>query len=433
MCSSDLAQDMIRDTEIEDTLKTFASPAWQAAGLSPSDLHIWLIQDPTLNAAAVGGQNIIINSGLIIAAQNPNEIIGVLAHETGHVAGGHLVRSREAMAQSMVPAFISIGLGVLAMAAGAGEAGAVLVPGAGEFAQANYVRHTQVQESSADQAAVQYLEDSGQSGRGLIDFFNHNLRQYEFQTRRMPAYMMTHPYTSDRVEALRQRVTTQPHYDAVDTPDNIRRFQLMQAKLIGFTESRGQTLARYPTSDVSEPGRYARAVAYYRSSELAAAQGELNALIAAEPNNPYFQELMGQILYENGRAADSIPFHRRSVQLAPNQPLLLTNLGRALTDGGGRAGAQEAVGLLQDAVRIDPDNAFAWRELADVREQLGDTALAQLASAEQNFATGDFPAALSFAQRARQTLPPNTPSFQRATDITIFAGQEVQQHPDRHP
>ena len=112
---------------------------------------------------------------------------------------------------------------------------------------------------------------------------------------------------------------------------------------------------------------------------------------------------------------------------------MLTNLGRALADGGGRAGAQEAVGLLQDAVRIDPDNAFAWRELADVREQLGDTALAQLASAEQNFATGDFPAALSFAQRARQTLPPNTPSFQRATDITIFAGQEVQQHPDRHP
>lgn len=420
------AQGMIRDAEIEDTLRVYTSPLLSAAGLEPNDVHLYIVQDPTLNAGVSGGQNILINTGLLIAAEDPNEVIGVLAHETGHIAGGHLARSAEAMQQSMRPAFISIGLGILAMAAGAGQAGAVLVSGAGQFAQANFVRHTQVQESSADQAAVEYLEATGQSGKGLIDFFNHNLRQYEFQVRRMPPYMMTHPYTSDRVEALRQRVTSQPHYEATDTADNIRRFEFMQAKLIGFTQTRGQTLARYPLSDTSEPARYARAVAYYRSSELPLARTELEALISAEPNNPYFQELMGQILFENGRAAESIPYHRRSVELDPNQPLLLTNLARALTEGGGRAGAEEAVQLLQQAVRIEPDNAFAWRELASAREELGDRALAELASAEQNFAIGDYAAALSFAERARRELPQNTPSFQRATDITIFAGQEVQ-------
>jgi predicted Zn-dependent protease len=425
------AQGMIRDAEIEDTLRVYTAPLLRAAGLEPDDVHLYIAQDSSLNAGVTGGQNILINTGLIIAAENPNEVIGVLAHETGHIAGGHLARSNEAMQQSMRPAFISIGLGILAMAAGAGDAGAVLVSGAGQFAQANFVRHTQVQESSADQAAVEYLEDTGQSGKGLIDFFNHNLRQFEFQVRRMPPYMMSHPYTSDRVEALRQRVTAQSHYEATDSADYTRRFEFMQAKLIGFTQTRGQTLARYPVTDVSAPARYARAVAYYRASELSLARGELNALIAAEPNNPYFQELMGQILFENGRAAESIPYHRRSVELAPNQPLLLTNLARALTAGQGQDGAQEAVQLLQQAVRIEPDNAFAWRELAAAREELGERALAELASAEQNFAIGNYAAALSFAERARRELPQNTPSFQRATDITIFAGQEVRERSEQ--
>ena len=429
--SSASAQSLIRDAEIEDTLRVYSTPIFRAAGVEPNDVHLFIVQDSTLNAGVTGGQNVLINTGLIIAAEDPNEIIGVLAHEAGHIAGGHLARSSEAMQQAMRPALISIGLGILALAAGASDAGAALIAGSGQFAQANFVRHTQVQESSADQAAVEYLEASGQSGRGLIDFFNHNLRQFEFQVRRMPPYMMSHPYTSDRVEALRQRVTSQPHYDAVESEDTMTRFRFMQAKLISFTQTRGQTLARYPTSDSSQPARYARAVAYYRASELPLARQEMGALLEESPDNPYFQELMGQILFENGRAAESIPYHRRSVELAPNQPLLLTNLARALTAAAGRAGAEEAVQLLQQAVRIEPDNAFAWRELAAAREELGERALAELASAEQNFAVGNYPAALSFAERSRRELPRNTPSFQRATDITIFAGEEVRRQVER--
>lgn len=422
------AQGVIRDAEIESTLRAYADPLFVAAGVAPEDVHLFLVQDNSLNAGVTGGQNIMINTGLIMAAENPNEIIGVLAHETGHIAGGHLARSREAMEQSMRPAFISIGLGVLAIAAGAPQAGAALISGSQQFAMANFVRHTQVQESSADQAAVDYLERTGQSGEGLISFFNHNLRQYEFAVRRMPPYMMTHPYTSDRVEALRQRVSQQEHDDAPDTPDNIERFRFMQAKLVGFIQTRGQTLARYPVSDTSQPARYARAVAYYRASELENARAELSALIAESPNNPYFQELMGQILFENGRAAESVPFHRRSVELAPNQPLLLTNLARALAAANGRAGAEQAIPLLQQAVQIEPDNGYAWRELATAREELGQRGLAELASAEQNFSVGNFPAALSFAERARSSLDRGTPSFQRASDIANFAGEEVRRH-----
>lgn len=421
------AAPLIRDAEIEATLREYATPLWQAANIRPEDVHIYIVNDNSLNAFVAGGQNIFVHTGLIMAARNPNEIIGVLAHETGHISGGHLARSREAQQQAMAPMLISIGLGVLAIAAGAPQAGAALIGGSQGFAMGNYVRYTQVQESAADQAAATLLEDSGQSGRGLISFFNNNLRQYEFQQRRMPPYLMTHPFSSDRVEALRQRVEAAPHRDAEDSAENIQRFRFMQAKLVGFIQSQGQTLAKYPLSDTSAPARYARAVAYYRVSQLDQARAELNSLIAEDPRNPYFQELYGQILFENGRAAESVPYHRRSVELAPREPLLLINLARALDTAQGRSGTDEAITLLQQAIDIEPDNAYAWRELATARDLRGEEALAQLASAEQNFAMGDYGAALSFAERARRTLPHNTPSFQRASDIVTFAGEEMRE------
>lgn len=419
------AQSLIRDAEIEETLRVYTTPLLEAAGLNPADVDLYIVNDPSINAFVAGGQNIFMHTGLILAAETPNEVIGVLAHETGHISGGHLARSREAMNQALGPMLISIGLGVLAIAAGAPDAGAALIAGSQQFAMSNFVRHTQVQESAADQAAAQYLEATGQSGRGLITFFNDNLRPYEFQVRRMPPYMMTHPYSSDRVEALRQRIEGSEHYATLDNEDYLRRFRFMQAKLVGFIQTQGQTLARYPLRDTSQPARYARAVAYYRVSDLPRARAELDVLMQEDPNNPYFQELMGQILFENGRAEESITFHRRSLELAPGQPLLQINLARALTATGGSARIEEAVVLLQEAVRDEPDNAYAWRELASARELRGERGLAELASAEQNFVMGDYGAALSFAERARRSLPRNTPSYQRANDIVTFAGNEV--------
>lgn len=425
------AQPLIRDAEIEDTLRVYANPLLDAAGLRHEDVKILIVNEDNVNAFVAGGQNIFVNTGLIMRAETPNEIIGVLAHETGHIAGGHLSRSREAQSQAMGPMLISIGLGVLAIAAGAPDAGAALIAGSQGFAMANFVRFTQTQESAADQAGATFLEQSGQSGRGLISFFDSQIRPYEWQTRRAPAWMMTHPYSSDRVEALRQRVDAGSHRDAVDTPDNIRRFQFMQAKLIGFIRSEGQVLGRYPLRDTSAPARYARAIAYYRNAKLPQARAELDILIADDPHNPYFQELMGQILFENGRAAESVPYHRRSLEYAPGQPLLQVNLARALVAAGGRAGSDEAVRLLADAVRKEPDNGFAWREMASARYERGEESLAELASAEASFTVGDYSSALSFAERARRSLPRNTVDYRRADDIVNFAGNEVRERAER--
>ncbi len=425
------AQGIIRDAEIESTLRVYADPVLRASGLTPADVHLYLIGEDTINAFVTGGQNIFIHTGLILRAKNPNEIIGVLAHEAGHIKGGHLARSSEAAGRSMGPALISIGLGVLAIAAGAPDAGAALIAGSQQFAMGNYVRHTQAQEASADQSAVSALEDSGQSGEGLITLFDRELRPYEYNRRYVPPYLLTHPAVSDRVEALRRRVSSGAHYETPDSPDNIERLAFMQAKLIGFLRSLGETRAAYPESDKSRPARYARAVAYYRVSELDKARGELNSLIAEDPSNPYFQELMGQILFENGRAEESVPFHRRSIALAPGEPLLEINLARALVAAREAQGADEAKSLLEAAVAREPDNAFAWRELASTYNLLGDDAMARYASAEQNYALGDYRLALSFAERARQALPHNVGAYLRAGDIATSAARELEDVRDR--
>ncbi len=422
---------IVRDAEIEDTLRVMARPAIVAAGLDPAEIELHLVGDSTINAFVTNGQNIFVHTGLILEAENANEVIGVLAHETGHISGGHVPRTAQAIRYAMRPALIALGLGILAIAAGAPQAGAAIISGAPQFAQANFVRHTQVQESAADQAGAGFLEASGQTGRGLIDFFNRELRPMEFAVRRVPAYMVTHPFSSDRVEALRQRVEGGEHYDTTENPEIASRFAMMQAKLVGFIQPLARTLQLYPATDRSQPARYARAIAYCgcgvasRIPDLTRALAEINSLIVDDPNNPYYEELAGQIYFENGRAADSIAHHRRALQLAPSEPLLQVNLARSLIAANGRAGADEAIPILQRALQTEPENAFAWRELASAYDIRREDGLARLASAEQAYAIGDLPRARIFAERARRSLTQGTTSWQRASDIVASVTNEL--------
>ncbi len=419
------AQSMIRDAEIEKTLRDYSNPIFAAANLNPADIRIVIVQDPSLNAFVTNGQRLYLHTGLILAADTPNELKGVIAHETGHIAGGHLARSREAMSQSMTPALISIGLGILAIAAGAPDAGAALISGSQQFALANYVRHTQVQESSADQAALSYLESTGQSAEGLVSFFENFRYQEVMSDARRSPYFRTHPLSSDRIEALRQRAEKASNTRAKDSPADIAAFTMMQAKLIGFLEPPARTFSRYPESDKSLPARYARAVAAYRIPDMARAVREASALTAEQPDNPYFHELLGQILFESGKTAEAVPHDRKALALAPNSPLLQVNLARALAALPGPEGATEAIGLLQKAVSLEPENAFAWRELATAYDKTGQDGMARLASAEQSFVMGDYPRALSFAQRARRSLKEGTASWRRASDIALVAENET--------
>lgn len=421
------AAGQIRDAEIEQTLRDFSAPIWKAANLDPQSVQVVIVNDPTLNAFVTNGQNIFIHTGLILAADSPNQLKGVIAHETGHISGGHLARSDSAMGRAMRPAIVSIGLGILALAAGAPDAGAALISGSQQFAMASFVRHTQVQESSADQAAMSYMEGSGQSGEGLLEFFEKLRYQEVLSDARRSPYFRTHPLSGDRIQALRVRVEAASNRKAVDSESDLHRFKMMQAKLYGFLETPARTLVKYPEKDLSQPARYARALAAYRVPDTGKAIKEIEALAQADPNNPYFQELWGQILFESGKAKDAIPHDRLALKLRPDSALLQINLARSLNGVGDEASAKEAIGLLQKAVSIEPDNAFAWRELSIAYDTTSNEGMARLASAEQSFSMGDYSQALNFAQRAKKTLPEGSASWRRASDIVMVSENEARQ------
>jgi predicted Zn-dependent protease len=413
---------IIRDTEIEEILHEDGDPIFVAAGLDPKAVQIHLVGDKELNAFSAGGLQLFINTGLIIESRTPNELTGVMAHETGHIAGGHIARSGAAGRAALGPLLLGIGLGILAAVAGAPDAAASLVYSSGYFAELSVLGYSREQESRADQAAVTYLEKAGESGRGLVDFFNNFRYQEVFDDEKKFPFFRDHPLTDDRIEALTVRVNQQPHVGVTDTPQAIAKHEIMKAKLIAFLDGPGRTFTDYPISDQSFPARYARAIAYYKETDTTRAIGAIDSLIADQPRNPYLWELKGQVLFEAGRPKEAEPAHRRSVELKPDAPLLLINLGQTLVAEGDAPHVAEAVVFLKHALAAESDNALAWRLLSEAYDTQGLDGMARLATAEQNFYLGQMTDARVFAVRARELLKKDSPEWRRANDI-ILASQ----------
>lgn len=416
----------IRDAEIENMLREWSDPIFQAAGLTPSSVKIILVNDPSINAFVALGQNMFIHTGLINEADLPNEVIGVIAHETGHIAGGHLARLSGAAAKSTTPLIVSLLLGAAAIAAGAPDVGAAVLSGGMHIAQRQILAYNRTQEAAADQAAMSYLERTGQSASGLLTFFDRFRDSNVMIGHSIDPYAQTHPMPQDRIASLERRVAESRFKDRKDTPDEIHRLKMAQAKLHGFLDDTGAVYRRYPETDQSLPAHYARSVALYREAKVEDALKEMEPLFAAEPENPYLYELKSQILFESGRVKEAILPARKALELAPDEPLLRIALGQALLAsdeaGADRAVALEAKKNLEMAIREDPNNPLAWRQLAQAYARLGDEAMADLATAERYFAIGKVGDAKGFALRARRKLAEGSEAWRRANDILVTGG-----------
>jgi predicted Zn-dependent protease len=414
------AQGLIRDAEIEETLKEWTDPILEVAGLVPEDVQMFIINDPSLNAFVANGQRIHLHTGLIIEAETPGQIKGVIGHETCHIACGHTVARLRAGEVAMRPALVSIGLGILAIAAGEAGAGAALIGSSGQFAALNFYVHTRAEESAADAAAVKYLSALGQSPAGIVEFFeNFRYQEVLSDAKRYP-YFRSHPLASDRIRTARTLAVATGLMDVPPTEREQKQYEMMRAKLVGFLDSPLKVRRDYPASNTTAAARYARAISAYRASDIQTALVDIESLIAEDPENPYFWELKGQILFESGRAAESVEPHARSLELKPGQPLLLINYARSLNARKGEGDSQAAEAALRDALIAEPDNAFAWAQLAITYENQDRRAEAQLATAESAYWVGDIVRANAFAKRASQSLDKGSTNFRRADDIVLI-------------
>lgn len=429
--SSASAQGLLRDTEIEEILEEYTTPILRAAGLSPQSVDIYLVNDPSLNAFVTRGQNIFLHSGLILASDTPNQLKGVIAHEAGHIADGRLARSDYQNRSAYAPILIAAGLGLAAILAGEGQAGALILGGSQQFGVLEVLAHTRTAESVADQYAANYLETTGQSGEGLIQFFEKfRYQEVLSQARRFP-YFRSHPLSSERIDALREVVDESPYSNVTDSDISVKQLAMMKAKLRGFLEGPQLVFSRYPLDDLSDEARYARSVAYFKSADLKNAIREIDALIEIYPDNAYFHELKAQILYESGRGTESLPSIAEARRLQPDEPLLQIANAQALIEQGDEASLIESEDLLKSALLHEPRNATAWYFLGQTYGRQGEEALAKYATAEQRYALGDLLSARSFAERAQEGLPRNEPQWRRAADIIAISNIELSKKKSR--
>ena len=419
------SQNVIRDTEIETFLKTQTTPVLDAAGLDSSKVHYLLIASDDLNAFSTFHLVIGLNTGLIMQADTPNQLFGVIAHETGHLSGGHMMRTDEIERAGRAPMAISLGLGVIAALAGAPDAGANLMLSSPTFSALNQLHYMQTEESSADVAGAKAMEKAGMSGKGLVDFF-YKFRNVEiFSDADRYEFFRTHPLSRERIQALQDFVRKQPHYDVVDSPEVVAQFDIVKAKLSGFLNDPIKTFQTYPESDTSYPARYARVIATYKQGNWDKALTDLDKLLAEQPNNPYLWELKGQIYFETARPALAKPAHEKSVELMPQAPLLQVNLGQTLIALGDKDDLNEAVTHLLDSIKYEEDDSFAWSQLAQAYDSLNQPGQARLATAEAQFYDGDYVAARTSAVWSQKYLDATSPEFRRARDIVMTTSSEL--------
>jgi predicted Zn-dependent protease len=410
---------LIRDAEIEQLLRDYSQPILRAAGLGQQNIRVTIINDRAFNAFVMDGRRIFINAGALMDAKTPNEVIGVLAHESGHIAGGHLSRLRQQLAQAQTQSIIAMLLGVgAAVAAGRGGGNpAAAILGPQETIRRSLLSYQRAQEEQADRAGVKFLTATGQSPKGMYDTFKRLSDEMLFSARTADPYLQSHPMPADRVAALETQAKSSPYWNKKDSPELQLRHDLMRAKLFGFLDRAGTVARRYPMSDNSLPARYARAISTYRHAGLRSAIEQIDGLIHTQPNNPYFYELKGQALMEGGHPTEAIAPLQHAVRLAPHPALIQILLAQALNATNNPKSAKEAVKLLRTALAQEPESADGYTQLAMAYGREGDLAQADLASALAAFMRGDGATARQIAARAKARFPIGSPGWVKADDI----------------
>ena len=423
--AADEGPSILRDAETEALFRDIAAPLVEAANLDNKSVRVVLIRDDEINAFVAGSQNVYVNSGLLTSSDNVNQLQAVIAHELGHVAGGHAIRMGEGAKEATGISLATMVLGAIAIAAGAPEAGMGILAMGQRAALGQFLAFTRAQETSADLAGVKYLSAAGISGKGSLEFFKKLQNQeYRLAIYSTDSYERTHPLSSERISILENLYKKDPAWDRPSDPQLEARYQRVKAKLLGFVNSK-QAINKYPESDQTVPAHYARAYAYHLGAYPEKALSEAEALLKTNPHDPYFLELKGQILLESGRPAEAIVPLREATERSGREPLIASMLGHALISTEDKKNYAEAKTILKTAVAVDNENPFAWYQLGMIYGQEGDMPRAALATAERNNLEGKPKLALASAEMAMRGIPAGSPDYLRAQDIAMVSRTEL--------
>ena len=408
---------LIRDSEIENYLLTQTRQLFKTAGLSTSNARVILINDNTLNAFVVGGTTVFVHTGLLLNATHSDQITGVLAHETGHLMGGHILRSQGAYAKMQSTTVATTLLGILAaMASGRADVGLAVMLGGMNTAQGFFSAYQQSEESSADQAALSLLNKNRISSVGFLEMMKIIQQQERIEIDDNISYLRTHPLTKDRITFIERNKNAYPRQDDI-------AFLLAKAKLYAFVSEPNRTFSTY--HDNTDASHYARAIAYFKQTEIQKALAELDILIKRAPSNPYFHELKGQILFETGQIEQAIISYQKAVELLPKDTLIRCALAHALIETNRPDNDKKAQKQIDFILAHDAYLPQAWRLQSILYGRAGQTAEADYALAEYFAAIGDTQQALDKSERAQKTLPPDSVKYHKLEQLQNMLKREI--------
>ena len=422
---------LIRDAEIENVIRGYSRPLLLAAGLEPTSISIHIVNDNSLNAFVAGGQRIFINTGLIIKSNSANQIIGVLAHEIGHISGGHLIKATQAQKGISASALLGVLIGGAAILSGRPDAGSAAIQLGSSVGIRNYLGFSRTQESTADQTGLRLLDRTGQSAAGFLEFMEVLKDQELLSARNQDPYVRTHPLSRNRIDSIRHHLKKSRFAIKPGSQANRISHARIKAKLIGYTRSLAQTLRAYPKKRVTLEGTYARSIAFYRQPNTPKALELISELIRKMPNNPYFHELKGQIYFENGKIDLALTSYQTSVDLLPDSALLKAQLAQAQIEKNKPELLKIAVNNLLYSINKEASRPFVWRQLSIAYGRLDKMGESLRALAEEAILLGRNHEAVRIAERAKKQLKLNTSDWLRAEDIITVARQNIKDKENR--
>ncbi|MBS0185447.1 MAG: M48 family metalloprotease [Proteobacteria bacterium] len=409
---------VIRDSETEHMLKAYIDPLFKVAGLKPGEEKIIIIIDPEMNAAAMAGQMMIINTGFLLQSKTVWDVIGVLAHETGHIAGNHISRREDSFQKILNPALLTGLVGTAAgLFLGGIEGGAAAALGAAQIAERSLLQYNRGQEASADQSALRYLNELHWSPQGLLNTFEELSGQELLLTNNQDPYVRTHPLTQERLDTMKRAVENSP-YKNVSPPAHFEEmFKRVHVKLFAFLSPPAQVLSKFSEKDQSLEAHYARSIAYLKLNQTNNALKEINILLHDFPEDPFFLEMKGQILFMAGRIQEAIPPYEKAVSLRPEDASLKLAFAQTLLEDQTSQFLKKARVILEEVLTKDPDEAIAWRLKAIALGRENKIGLAALALSEYALRAGDIKQATLQIEKALKNLSRKDPAFLRAQDI----------------
>lgn len=410
------AQPIIRDTELETAIRMIANPIFKSAGYKPSEINIYIVNSNDINAYVSGGKNIFIYTGLLSAAKNPHMLAGVIAHETGHIYGGHLLKGAEEAQRNMVKATVGYMLGLAAAAAGSPQAGAAIASGAQHVVERQALKYSRSNEEAADQSALDFLDKSDISSDGLLEMMEVLYGKEATMYNNNP-YLMTHPLSRDRINHVRAHLNKTKVRDRYINDFTETMYKRAIVKLEAFLQPSEKTLKKFPSTDTSINAHYARAIAYYKIPRLPKALAEIDLLIKHSPTNPFFTELKGQILFENGKIVEAIKYYKKSAELLNNSALFKIQLATAQIASENDDYLQSAVKNLEQALRMEKNNTFAWHQLGIAYGRLGKLDMSNLALAEESIISGNKEDAKRFIKLAKKYTKSGSSAYLKIKDL----------------